>query len=143
MPEKPVIREFFMDDEGLNKTISYHYDKRVVLYLKLKAEGNKKRKVGVITKSTHTMQVKRNREKHLFIKTMSWGFNDYILRRTELFDKIWLVDNWGDEWVIPVPFILENGHYFYFLKQGFEKQVFIKLEEIEQFKVKKEEKRRF
>jgi hypothetical protein len=140
--EKPVIREFFMDDVGTNKVISYHFDKRVILYLKLKSE-TKKRKIGVITKSTRTMQVTRNLERHLFQKTFSWGFNDYILRNKTLFDKIWLKDNGGYEWVIPVDYILEHGHYLHFQNQGFERQIFIKLLEIEQFKVKEEEKRRF
>lgn len=160
--EKPVIREFFMDDEGWNKVICFHYEKRIILYLKLKSEGGKKRKIGVITKSTKTMQVRRKRTKHLFLKSLSFGFNEYVLNNATLFDKIWIIDKWSEwekvvidgreyekevpqkeEWKVPVSFILENGHYLFFKDEGFEKQIFIKLDEIEQFRIKEEENRRF
>lgn len=150
---KPVIRQFFIEDEGLNKIISHHFEKRIVLFLQLKAEGTRKRKLGVITISTKTFQVKRHRENHLYNNGVAWGFNENVLSSGKSFDKIWLIDDWRSkgeptirtEWVIPVQFILnpENGFYLHHKQQGFELQKIIKLEEIEQFKVLPEQKRRF
>ena len=143
--EKPVIRQFFIDpDNSPDKVIMQQYDKRTVLYLKLASEENRKRKIGVITKSTKTIKIVRNREKHFFKKGFAYGFNEYILRTGTSFDKVWLKDDYS-EWKIPVEFILkkENGFYLSYSRKGFELQKFIALHEIEQFEVKKEEKRRF
>jgi len=140
--DRGVIREFFIDDAGLNRIIFHNFDKRVVLYLKLQSE-TRKRKVGVITKSTKTIKITRTREKHLFNKMYTYGFNEYILREAKLFDTVWLKDNY-EEWKVPVKFILETGqNYLHFKQQGFELQRFVTLEELEQFTVLNKEKRRF
>jgi hypothetical protein len=140
--DRGVIREFFIDDAGLNRIICHNFDKRVVLYLKLQSE-TRKRKVGVITKSTKTIKITRTREKHLFNKMYAYGFNEYILREAKLFDTVWLKDNY-EEWKVPVKFILETGqNYLHFKQQGFDLQRFVTLEELEQFRVLNKEKRRF
>ena len=106
--ETPTIREFFIEPDGLNKVIMYQYEKTTELFIKLKAEDGRKRRIGVITKSTKTLRIKRDREKHLFRKLTAYGFNDYVLRTGQSFDKISLKDDIA-EWKIPVSFILENG----------------------------------
>ncbi len=141
--EPTTIREFFLDDAGLNKIVMHQTDKTTVLFLKLQSENGRKRKVGVITKSTETMKIKRSRDKHLFRKFSAYGFNEYVLQTAKSFNKIWLADE-HDEWKIPVDFILKNGeHFLHFKEQGFELQRFITLSQIEQFRVRKEENRRF
>ncbi len=154
--EKAVVREFFIDDAGHNKIIMHNFGKRIVLFIQLKAEGKRKRKIGVITKSTRTLQITRKRGEHLFRKLSAYGFNEYVLREGKRFDTIWLKDEF-DEWKIPKSHILEKGkyvdengdevtkeiNYYWFQKQGFELQIFTPLDEIEPFRVKPKENRRF
>ncbi|MBK7362665.1 MAG: hypothetical protein IPJ01_10255 [Micavibrio sp.] len=50
----------------------------------------------------------------------------------------------GNEWSnIPVKFILENGKFLFFKEQGFEKQIFVSLEQLAEFKITPEQNRRF
>lgn len=128
-----TIRQFYIDDEGRDKIITESTDKRIALFLMLRSD-RRKRKVGTITISTKTMEVKRNRHKHLFKKGTAYGFNEYVLKTTKKFDTIRLSDEYSD-WKIPVQFILENGKYLHFSSQGYELQKFVSLEQIEQFKV--------
>lgn len=102
------IREFFLDNSGMNKMIMHHSDKTIVLYIQLQAGRGRKRKIGVVTKSTETIIIKRNREKHLFRKMDAYGFNQYILENTKSFKTVWLKDDFSD-WKIPVSFILQIG----------------------------------
>ena len=106
--------------------------KRIVLSLKLTSE-TRHRKLGVINLKQRSMQIKRNRDKHLMYKFDAYGFNHKLLADSKLFDTIRLSDNIA-EWVIPKEFILENGKFLNFKGQGFELQTFITLSQIEQFK---------
>lgn len=128
-----TIRQFFIDDEGRDKVITEATDKRIALFLMLRSD-KRKRKIGVITISTKTMEVKRDRHKHLFKRGSAYGFNEYVLKTTKKFDTIRLSDEY-DDWKIPVRFIMENGRYLHFQGQGYELQKFVSLEQIEQFKV--------
>ena len=51
------------------------------------------------------------------------------------FNTIRLQDEFN-RWTIPLQYILENGEFLFFKEQGFEKQIFISLNKIEQFKKK-------
>lgn len=137
---KPEIREFFIDDDTQDKIIAYHYPARIKLMLSLVAERKRQRLLGTVTLSTKTIKIKRIREKHLFRKAIAWGFSDSLLRNAQTFDTVWLVDNWNTEWKIPVQFILDNGFYLDYHKKGFELQIFIELEKIEEFKLTKKDK---
>jgi hypothetical protein len=99
--------------------------------------------IGTVTKSTRTIEMKRKRAKHLHYMSNSYGFNDYILREQTTFDWVRLSDDLGNNWKIPVSYILEKGKYLNFKGQGFELQRFVSLENLEQFRVKAEENRRF
>lgn len=106
--------------------------KRIVISLKLTSE-TRHRKLGVINLKQRSMQIKRNRDKHLMYKFDAYGFNHKLLADSKLFDTIRLSDNIA-EWVIPKEFILDNGKFLNFKGQGFELQTFITLSQIEQFK---------
>jgi len=129
---EPTVKTLFIDDEHGNKLQVCTGDKRIVLYLLLSGNPKKKR-LGVITKSTKTMFIKRKRMIHLFRNGNAYGFNEYVLSNAKLFNKIKLTDE-QCEWKIPVSFILENGSYLHFKKQGFELQKFVTLSQLEQFK---------
>lgn len=133
MNKDGAVKSLFIDDEIGNRLQVCTNDKRVVLYLILKSEQGKKRRLGVITKSTKTLFIKRRRMVHLLRKGNAYGFNEYVLENAKLFDKIKLTDE-QSEWKVPVKFILEKGTYLHFKKQGFELQKFVSLEQLEPFK---------
>ncbi len=128
----PKDRIATVSDEYGNNIILHNNDARMVVYLKLKAES-KKRKVGIINYATRTLYVKRNSAKHLFRKDGSYGFNHKLLSETKRFDSVRLQDE-NSEWLIPVSFILNNGSFLHFKGDGFERQIFIQLNKIDDFK---------
>ena len=106
--------------------------KRIVLSLKLASE-TRHRKIGVINLKQKSLQIKRNRSKHLMYTFNGYGFNHKLLADSKRFDIIRLSDE-HDEWVIPKQYILDNGKFLNFKGQGFELQTFVTLEQISQFK---------
>ena len=133
------IRQFHLDDTGYNYLIIKSNDKLILVYLKL--GSHYKRFIGTVTKSTRTMEMRRKRGEHLFWKTNSYGFNQYILEHQTLFDWIRLSDDTVSHWKIPVSYVLEKGSYFHFNIQVFELQRFVSLQDLVQFRVKEEEYR--
>ena len=127
---KDVVKS--ISDEVGNLVIVKNNGKRIILTLKLVAE-TRFRKIGVVNLAQKSFEVKRKREKHRFRKTNSYGFNSKLLHDAKLFDTIRLSDETA-RWVIPVSFVLENGTYLNFKKEGFETQIFINLDKIEPFK---------
>jgi len=136
-----TFRLFFIDDEGGNKLQIKQNDKLIILTLLLK--DDKPRRIGTVTKSTRTIEMKRKRATHLFRKGNAYGFCHYVLNNQTTIDWVRLSDDTETHWKIPVKFILDNGRFLFFKEQGFEKQLFVSLEELEQFIVKPEENRRF
>lgn len=130
--QKAVCRTHFIDEAGLNKIHTKATDKRITVWLQLRAEGGRKRKIGVITKSTRTMFITRKREEHLMRKLNGYGFNRYVLETAKLFDKINLKDE-HSKWEIPVKYILENGTFLQFKQVGYEVQQFVSLEQLKKF----------
>lgn len=124
-------------DECGNALLCINNGKRIKLILKLISEQTatkkKRRRLGIINKAVKTFYIRRKRARHLFLKTNSYGFNYKILSEALLFDKIRLIDDFA-EYLIPKKFILEEGKFLFFKSEGFEKQIFITLEQMEQFK---------
>ena len=100
-----------------------------IISIKLKSES-RKREIGVINPQERYFAVNRIREKHLFRKNNSYGFNHYILQNAKKFDKIKLSDDFGT-WLIPIKLILEKGSFLHFNKNGFELQIFLPLDVIQ------------
>jgi hypothetical protein len=137
---KPEIREFFIDDKSQDKIVAYHYPNRIKLMLSLEAENKRERLLGTVTLSTKTIKIKRIKEKHLFRKANAWGFCDAMLKKATTFNKVWLTNNYNEEWKIPVEYILNNGFYLDYNKKGYELQIFIELDKIEKFRLTKKDK---
>ena len=103
----------------------------IIIFLKLKKE-KKKREIGIIYLSQSTLFITRNREKHLFRKNQSYGFNEYIISNATKFEYV----RFNDEFIsalIPRKIILEKGSYLHFKENGFERQLFLSLEEINKY----------
>ena len=97
-----------------------------IISIQLKNEA-RTREIGVINQKERYFAVNRIREKHLFRKNNSYGFNHYILSNTKKFDSIRLSDDFGT-WLIPIKLILEKGSFLHFNKVGFELQIFLTLD---------------
>lgn len=138
---KPVIRTQKIDAEGYNYVRTSANEKTITVWLKLKSE-RRKRLIGHITISTKTLRITRDRNKHLFIKGLAYGFNDYVMANAKRFDTIWLKDQ-NSDWKFPISLVREQGRYLNFKEQGFERQRFLSLEQLEPYKVQPNEGRRF
>jgi len=119
------------DDRG-NLLILKNNGKRIIISLKLVSE-ERFRRLGVVNLARKTMEVRRTREKHLFNKFNAYGLNHRLLEDARLFDKVRLIDNY-EEWLIPKEWILKNGRFLHFLSVGLERQIFINLVDMEEFK---------
>ncbi len=106
-------------------------DTRVVS-LKLKGD-TRERLIGTLSKQRRELLVTRIRAKHLLQKNKSYGFNYHVLSKAKQFDHVRLEDDY-DAYLIPVSYILEQGKFLFFKQQGFEKQIFLSLESMKQFK---------
>jgi hypothetical protein len=107
--------------------------KNNILTISLKLSGdNYKRDLGYVDMSNRKFYVKRNREKHLFKKNSSYGFNHKLLNDAKQFDQVVIQDE-HSLWEIPREYILKNGSFLHFKSDGFERQIFIQLDKIKQF----------
>lgn len=105
------------------------------LYITLHLNGSRKgRNIGRVRLADRTLEIMRNREKHLLKKARAYGFNEYVMRTAKTFDTIELQDDYGT-YVFPRQLILDRGSYLHFKEEGFEKQLFLPLFLIQSFKV--------
>jgi hypothetical protein len=131
---KPIRVAIHKDGNG-NELIIDHYPTHANIKLKLSAE-KRKRNVGTLDFSTRTLWVTRERQKHLFRKMNAYGLNHYLLKEAKLFDHVRLKDETND-WCIPREYILDKGNFLNFSNHGgFELQIFVRLSDIESYKLK-------
>ena len=104
------------------------------ILLRLVSE-NHNRKIGKIIEDKKLLEVHRDSKKHFFFKGSAYGFNDALLRSATKFDKIGLIIDNKDRYLIPISVIREQGTYLQFSQQGFEIQIFLKMSIIENYKV--------
>lgn len=105
----------------------------LIVSIKLNTQKNL-REIGKIHLKERFIEIKRNREKHLFMKNNSYGFNEFLISTGQKFDNVKLVDNLGT-YLFPKNLIIEKGKYLFFKEQGFERQLFLPLSEINKFKL--------
>lgn len=132
--KKSEITTKILDQDG-NTLLVVRNDNIIKLFLKLKSEKHK-RNLGFINVNTKVFHVVRKKDLHLMRKFNAYGFSYSVIKDSKLFDNIRLKDD-DNEWLIPKAFVLdrENSKYLHFKGNGgFELQVFVPLEAIEQFK---------
>lgn len=125
------VRTILKDGDG-NEVIVDRDGSDIKINLHLRAEG-RKRLIGNVNTNVRTLYIRRSRHKHLHNKSQSYGFNYDILKHAKLFDKVYLSDEYGS-YSVPVKVILEEGKYLFFKQVGFEKQIFLSLTRINDFK---------
>jgi hypothetical protein len=125
-PKEILEKRFIVEDKVGNKVITEHYASSVKINLQLVSE-DKVRVIGTIDRASETLKIKRDRSKHLFNKTRSYGFNHAILKNAKLFNKVHISDK-ESKWLVTKDYILEKGEFLHFLNNGgFELQIFVKL----------------
>ncbi len=122
-------------DAAGNMLQATSYPDTIEMYLHLVSEKHP-RHIGTIDKARRYFFANRTRGIHLHYKSGSYGFNYEFLSKAKMFDFVCLSDEL-QAWKIPVSFILEKKNFLHFKKEGFEKQIFVTLEEIAQFERQK------
>ena len=131
--KKQEVTKQICDSVG-NKIIASNNGDRIKVLLKLNTEL-RSRLLGYVNIKSKSIKIIRKKEVHLLHKNNSYGFNHTLLADAKTFDKILLKDELNS-WNIPTQFVLENGKFLFFKEQGFERQIFVSLDQINQFKTK-------
>jgi hypothetical protein len=92
------------------------------------------RVLGTIDSVNRVFRVRRNKKKHLHRVSKSYGFNAHIIENAKLFDAILLTDDDG-KYLIPLSVVKTKGKYLFFKQEGFERQIFLSLDEINLYKI--------
>ena len=132
MKKQEVTKQ--ISDSAGNKIIASNNGDRIKVLLKLNTEL-RSRLLGYVNIKSKSIKIIRKKEVHLLHKNNSYGFNHTLLNDAKTFNKILLKDELNS-WKIPTQFILDNGKFLFFKEQGFERQIFISMEQINQFKTK-------
>ena len=125
-----TIRKSPPDEQG-NHFVTKESGNVLTICLKLNNE-TREREIGKVFLKERILEIKRNREKHLFRKNKSYGFNEHVVKTGKTFDKIQLSDE-QNTYLFNKELILQNGSYLHFKDLGFEKQLFLPLSEMEKF----------
>jgi hypothetical protein len=122
---------FVMDDDFGNRLymrmfIDVHgISKKANVYLKLKSE-EKHRQLGILDLDKKIFYCKRNTNKHLHIKTDSFGFNWQLLQDPVLsINYIHLTIDNEQCYLISKKVVSDFGDFLNFKQQGFELQKFV------------------
>jgi len=102
-----------------------------VVYLKLASE-KRRREVGRIISGSDTIIMERKQE-HLLRKANAYGFNYEALKLAKAV-KFILLHTPTVMYKFPISFALENGSFLWFKSEGFEKQIFLTLSQLEKWK---------
>lgn len=113
-----------LQDEYGNKL----YRRKDTIFLQLTTE-ERPRKLGVIDEEYQVIVINRDPSKHLHRLSNSYGFNFQLLKNATVFNSIRLIIE-NEHYLIPISLIKEKGKFLFFKQQGFEKQVFLDLDEI-------------
>jgi hypothetical protein len=134
MSNSKTILTTHTDKDGNYFVVKYGRDILTIL-LKLVNDANL-RELGVVNTKKRVLVTKRNPEKHLFLKNNSYGFNEYLITTAKRFDHIHLIEKDGDEYLFPKDLVIEKGSYLHFKTEGFEKQLFLQLSDLKEYKIK-------
>lgn len=103
-----------------------------MIQLKLSNEA-RVRNIGIVNLENRFIEIIRDKNRHLFRKGNAYGFNEHLIKTAKTFDKVKLIDNDG-VYVFPKSIILEKGKYLFFKEQGFEKQLFLDMQVISEYR---------
>ena len=112
------------------------YKKGNVILLDLVSE-DRRRRIGTISETEHNVIVmRRDPKKHLLKVANAYGFCYEFLATARIIKVVRLMIVGGDFYHILIKDILKHGDFLFFKKQGFEKQIFLTLEQLEKYGIK-------
>jgi hypothetical protein len=123
-----------LDKEGNCFVVKTGKRGAITIYLRLANENNL-RELGIVNAKNRTFKITRDPQKHLFLKNHSYGFNEYVIRTAKKFDNIHLVETTGNEYIFPRQLVMDRGDYLHFKTEGYERQLFLQLSELTEYKV--------
>lgn len=109
------------------------------VYIHLTTEGYP-RLIGEIDRNNKVIFMERNKQKHFMWSMRAYGFNWFVINKTDQFVNVLLRESDGDDdtwYLIPVEKIKELGTTKNFGEQGFELQTFLRIEYMENYKTDK------
>ena len=106
------------------------------IYLQLSKNKGVRKLVGVINFKERYIRMNRLSTKHLLQKADSYGFNWHVLSQARKFDTVMLCTDEG-VYKIPVQDIINRGQFLFFKEQGFEKQIFLTRQIINEYSERK------
>ena len=127
-----VIKKTTADQYG-NYFITQRTENSILIQLKL-ANENRVRNIGIVNRHDKFIEIIRDKSRHLFRKGNAYGFNEHLIKTAKTFDNVKLIDGDG-VYLLPKSVILEKGRYMFFKEQGFEKQLFLDMDIINEFKI--------
>ena len=112
------------------------YKKGNVILLDLLSE-DRRRRIGVIPEVEKDVVVmKRDPKKHLLRVANAFGFCYEFLATAKIVKTVRLMIVGNGFYDILIEDILKHGDFLFFKKQGFEKQIFLTLEQLEKYGIK-------
>ncbi len=91
------------------------------------------RKLLLATIRAKDLFIKRDFAKHLFRKGNAYGFNYAMLKHAKRIKIISLRDDYN-LYNVPIDFIISQGKFLNFKQKGFEKQIFLSLTQLDEWK---------
>lgn len=117
---------------GADKIICKESGNTIEISIKLNGDS-RERHIGIVDIDTRILHIRRKKN-HLLEKANSYGFNYHIISEAKRFDKVCLSIGLV-QYLIPNHVIISDGNFLWFKEQGFEKQIFLSVSIIENFKL--------
>ena len=128
------MAEVTLDDNHGNTMVVTDDGDIIDIFLHFSSELKKPKRLGVIDKKRRVLSVKFIRGLGLNHKHIAYPLNYKLISETKKFDTVELSDEMA-KWVVPVSFVVENGKCLLNKQQGFEKEIFVTLEQLNNFKL--------
>ena len=113
---------------------------RTSIYLRLETERHR-RLVGHICHKYLVLHVERDHEKHLLKKANAYGLNLTLLAKAKTFNYVCIhEDNSNEIYLFDKQWAIDNGQFLFFKEQGFEKQIFLNRDLLQQWRKEGDDK---
>lgn len=129
-----------IQDNFGNVIIVENNKRRISIYLRLASERHR-RLIGHIDPKTLTLHVERELDKHLLKKANAFGINNTLLQKSTTFNYVCLHETDTNRvYVFEKQWAIDNGTYLFFKQEGFEKQIFLNRDLLQQFRKTEDER---
>ena len=129
-----------MSDKWGNVLILEKTKMRTSIYLRLVTERHR-RLVGHICHKYLVLHIERSLDKHLLNKANAYGLNLTILEKGRTFNYVCLHETDTNRvYLFDKQWAIDNGTYLFFKQEGFEKQIFVSRDLLQQWRKEGEDR---